>query len=224
MAYRKTALVTGEVYHVFNRGVNKQQIFWDDHDYERAINSMIYYSFAKPRVKYSHLNRLLDHEQSQIWKDLQEKHEILASLIAFVLMPNHYHILIKQTADNGISKFLSNWQNSFSKYINVKHDRIGPLFQGPFKAVRISSNPQLLHVSRYIHLNPFTSSLVKDLHGLEEYMWSSFPEYAGLSQSSFFEKDLVLAQFKDSESYKLFVFDQANYQRSLKKMKDLMID
>ncbi|MBI3261007.1 transposase [Candidatus Berkelbacteria bacterium] len=224
MPYRRTALAAGEVYHVFNRGVNKQQIFWDDRDYERAINSMIYYSFAKPQVKYSHLNRLLHHEQSQIWKDLQKKHEILASLIAFVLMPNHYHFLIKQTADNGVSRFLSNWQNSFSKYINVKHDRTGHLFQGPFKAVRVTTNPQLLHLSRYIHLNPYTGSFVKNLHGLEDYVWSSFPEYIGLSQDAICEKDLVLAQFKDSDSYKSFVFDQANYQKSLKRMKDLMID
>jgi len=225
MPYRTTPLVANEVYHVFNRGVNKQQIFWDERDYSRLMDSLIYYSFVNPPVRYSFLNRLLPEQKSQILEKLYTKHERLIDIIAFVFMPNHYHILVKQLHDHGTSKFLSDWQNSFSRYINTRHDRIGPLFQGQFKAVRVSSNAQLLHVSRYIHLNPFTSGIVSILDELPDFPWSSFPDYVGQSNNSFVCKEIVLGQFKnDPEKYKAFVFDQADYQRSLKRIKDLAID
>lgn len=224
MPYRTTALTNGEIYHIFNRGVNKQSIFWDERDYNRVIDSMIYYSFIKPQIRYSYLNRLLPDERAQVWKELRAKHDRLVDLIAYVYMPNHYHFLLKQLTDDGITHFLGTWQNSFCRYVNTRHSRIGPLFQGQFKAVRISTDAQLVHVSRYIHLNPHTSLIVNDKKELEEYPWSSFSEYINPKAPSICQKDIVLGQFKDSDSYKSLVFDQADYQRSLKRIKDLLID
>ena len=76
-------------------------------------------------------------------------------------MPNHFHLLLKQTIDNGISHFLSKFTNSYTKYFNTKYNRVGPVFQGVFKSVHIESDEQLMHLSRYIHLNPVVSAVVE---------------------------------------------------------------
>lgn len=224
MPYRRTAFATGEIYHVFNRGVNKQSIFWDDRDYARSMDSMVYYSFTNPQIRYSYLNRLLVEERAKVWAGLRTKHQMLVDLIAFVLMPNHYHMLVKQRVDHGLSKFLGNWQNSYGKYVNTRHQRVGPLFQGRFKAVRIATNAQLLHVSRYIHINPHTASIVQSASELEQYPWSSLPEYMGTAELTVCQKEIILNQFKTVEQYQAFVFDHADYQRSLKRLQDLLID
>lgn len=83
-------------------------------------------------------------------------------IISYCLMPNHFHLLVKQVIDHGIVKCLNNFSNSYTRYFNIRHDRVGPLFQGRFKAVRIETDEQLLQVSRYIHLNPVASSLIEE--------------------------------------------------------------
>jgi putative transposase len=139
-------------------------------------------------------------------------------------MPNHFHILIKQKTDNGISKFMANIQNSYARYFNTKHKRIGPLFQGQFKAVKIESEEQLLHVSRYIHLNPYSSALVKNYEELEKYEWSSLKEYLNTTLFPFCSKDDIQEYFKKEGSYKEFVFDNADYQKRLEEIKHLILD
>lgn len=92
-------------------------------------------------------------------------------------MPNHFHLLLKQTKENGISKLVANFQNSYTRYFNLKNERVGPLFQGVFKALRVKTDEQLIHVSRYIHLNPYSSSVIKSFEELKRYPWSSVEEY-----------------------------------------------
>ena len=135
-------------------------------------------------------------------------------------MPNHFHFLLKQTAEEGIAKFMSNFQNSYTRYFNTRHNRVGPLFQGPFRAVRVETDEQLLHLSRYIHLNPYSSFVVKNIKDLEEYQWSSFKEYLG-KEKGFCQKEIVMSFFKNPQDYRKFVFDQADYQRELQKIKHL---
>lgn len=139
-------------------------------------------------------------------------------------MPNHFHFLLKQVEEEGTSKFMSNFTNSYTRYFNVKNKRNGPLFQGKFKAIRIETDEQLLHLSRYIHLNPYSSYVVKTLKDLEKYPSSSFPEYLGKSQTSLCSKEIILGQFKNLNLYKKFVFDQADYQRRLEKIKHLILE
>ena len=88
-------------------------------------------------------------------------------------MPNHFHLLIKQNIDRDYD-ILSNLQNGYTKYFNTKYSRDGHLFQGPFKAVKIDSEEQLLHVSRYIHLNPYSSGMLNNITDLDNYEWASF--------------------------------------------------
>lgn len=145
---------------------------------------------------------------------LKSKVEILA----YCLMPNHYHFLIKQLNDNGITSFMRHFMNSYAHYVNVKYKRVGPLFQGRFKNVLIESDEQLLHVSRYIHLNPLVSGLIDDLN---DYPWSSYFTYVQNKQDGLSSPDLILSNFKTKENYKEFLLDQEDYARSLEKMKHL---
>jgi len=134
-------------------------------------------------------------------------------------MPTHFHLLLRQLMENGIEKFSRKISDSYSHYFNIKTERKGGLFEGRFQATRITSDQQLLHVSRYIHLNPYSSFLVKDFVALEKYPYSSFPEYINNSPVSRCQKEIVLNQFKKPEDYKDFVYDQADYQKTLDQIK-----
>ena len=146
----------------------------------------------------------------------------MVDIISFVFMPNHFHFLLKQVADDGIAKYLSLFTNSYTRYFNTKYNRIGPLFQGVFKAVRIESNAQLLHLSRYIHLNPYVSGIATKAN-LSTYPWSSLPSYLSGSKD-FIEKDIVTSQFKKSFSYRDFVVNHSDYARELEFIKHMTLD
>jgi len=141
--------------------------------------------------------------------------------LAYCFMPNHFHFLLLQKVDGGISKFLSNVQNSYTRYYNTKHKRIGPLFLNQFKAVRIEEGDQLLHVARYIHLNPYTSYVVKSIDELFEYRWSSIGEYL-TGNPNLCDIGPVMQHFKNNNAYKTFLSDQAGYQRRLDGIKHLV--
>ena len=127
---------------------------------------------------------------------MKAKKNFLAEIVAYCFMPNHFHFLLKQKANDGISKFIANFTNSYGRYFNSKNKRNGPLFQNRFRATRIETEQQLLHVSRYIHLNPYSAYLVKNLKELEVYPYSSLPEYIGKTDSEFCYKENVLHYFK----------------------------
>lgn len=136
-------------------------------------------------------------------------------------MPNHFHLLLKQTENGGITEFLSKISNSYTKYFNNKNHRVGPLLQSEFKAVLIETDEQLLHLSRYIHLNPVVSYLVKDL---SLYPWSSYKEFINYSSNGFCKKEEVLNFFKSPLKYKQFVLDHSNYAQQLEKIKHQLIE
>lgn len=118
---------------------------------------------------------------------------------------------------------MRNFQHSYSKYFNLKNDRTGGLFQAMFKAVRIETDEQLIHVSRYIHLNPVSSMLIK-IEKLEDYLWSSFKDYILDTNSVLISPVLILKYFKSKNKYKEFVFNQADYQKRLESIKHLTLD
>jgi len=132
--------------------------------------------------------------------------------------------LLKQTEEDGISSFIGILMNSYTRYFNTKNGKVGPIFQGRFKAVRVESDEQLLHLSRYIHLNPYSSHILNKPEDLLNYYFSSFPEYLRKIKSNYCSKELVLGNFKSREKYKEFVFDQADYQRNLEKIKHLALE
>lgn len=144
--------------------------------------------------------------------------------MCYSLMPNHFHFLLRQEINGGISKFLSQFLNSYTRYFNTKNDRVGQLFLDTFKNVLVEREEQLLHLSRYIHLNPFSSSIINSLEDLYKYEWSSLGEYIGRSEDSICEKEMILSSFRTKESYKKFVSDRADYQRELKQIENLIIE
>lgn len=223
MPGRSTPLITDQYYHVFNRGIDRRTTFYGIKEHQRAIECIKFYQFETPPVRLSRFLSMSQDEQENLFNNLS-KHKKLIELISFTLMPNHYHLLIRQRLDGGISKFMSNVQNSYTRYFNIKHQRKGPLFEDQFKAVIIETNEQLLHLSRYIHLNPYSSFVVKEIKNLMDYRWSSLREYLGLLGWELCNKDIVLGQFKHRKHYKKFIFDRASYQRELKRIQHLTLE
>lgn len=213
MPGRAIPLVNNQIYHVFNRGINRQPTFTDKKEYQRAVESIKFYRFAKPPTNLSKFLRLEDKKQKEFLESLK-KLNLLVEIICYCLMPNHFHFLLRQSQENGIAKFLSNFQNSYTRYFNTKNNREGNLFLDQFKAIRIETDEQLVHVSRYIHLNPHTGYVVKSFTELEKYPWSSFSDY--LQKNSQLAQTNLVLDFFIKNNYREFILDQADYQRSLK--------
>jgi putative transposase len=221
MPLRETPLVSNEFYHVFNRGVARQPTFKVKKDYERFMLCMTYYSYESVPIKLSRLLTMHDEDRVRILSELSSQNSKKVDIISYVLMPNHFHMLLRQVVDNGISKYMKQAINSYSKYFNTRHERVGPMFQGVFKAVRIETDEQLIHLSRYIHLNPFVSSIVKE-KDLVSYPWSSLPVFLGVKNDSLISTEPVTQYFSDMEKYKRFVFDHMNYARKLEVIKHIL--
>lgn len=213
MAYNQTIFANNEFYHVFNRGVEKRITFMNKRDYGRFIETMDYYRIKDHLTRFSFRDRPILIKKNTIGTPFID-------IVCFCLMPNHFHMLVKQIEDNGISTFLSKLSNSYTKYFNTKYERPGPLFQGSFKAVRIEDDEQLLHVSRYIHLNPLIDYLTRDL---KTYPYSSYPEYLDI-RKGFCQKDVILDHFRKPSDYEQFVLDQEDYGRKIKQMERLLFD
>lgn len=213
MPYRTVPFINDNFYHLYNRGLQKEPIFNNRRDYSFFMQSLFYYQIENPKPKFSL------YRQSKLFPiDLAKK---MIEIVAYCLMPNHFHLLIKQVRDGGISEFMRRFIHSYTKYRNIKYQRQGPVLNGVFKAVRIETDEQLVHVSRYIHLNPLVSHLVKDLR---LYNWSSYPVYIGLQTSEHIAKDYVLNFFKNPQVYEKFVLDQAEYGIALEQIKHLLLD
>lgn len=223
MSYRRTPIVTGEIYHTFNRSIARQPIFLNIRNYGRALELINFYSYVQPRLRFSHYNRLPLKEKADFLGDLKKNGRKQIQIFAFCLMPNHAHFLIRQIEKNGISKFMSNFQNSYAKYLNTKTDRTGALFQSMFKAVRIESDEQFIHTCRYIHLNPLTSYVIKDMDDLENYPWSSYSEYFR-ENSDLIDTSLISGFFPSKKEFKTFTLDQVDYQRKLDKIRHLSLE
>lgn len=200
-------------YHVFNRGVEKRNIFEDEQDYNIFKYYLSIYLLPKEIIaqKFDKVPfRLLN-------KNLNDQLELLA----YCLMPNHFHLLLKQLTIDAISRFMKQLTNAYTLYFNNKYDRVGGLMQGRFKAVLIDSDEQLLHVSRYIHLNPITAQLTSKLGN---YFWSSYPSYTNGKNDPLVKKGTILDQFNSSKDYRRFVSDQEDYAKKLDKSKHLFIE
>lgn len=213
MPYRLTPLVNDGYYHVFNRGVEKRDIFLDDADYSRFLQTMHYYQFSGPKPRLSTYKRFRRNDF--------ESHPKIVEIISYCLMPNHFHLILRQIGDNGISEFMSKSTNSYTKFINTKNKRIGSLLQGQFKAEVIETDEHLIQVNRYVHLNPFVAELVKDP---EDFFYSSYKEYTGNSTHIVCNTQPILSLFSSKKSYSEFIKDYAGYSKELHKIKHLLID
>lgn len=224
MPIRKIPLVKDQIYHVYNRSIALQPIFRDKREFNIYINLIEYYKFSNPPMRFSYFSRLKKEEKVIVLENLYKSDKRLVDIYAFSLMPNHYHILLKQKEEKGITNFIRLIQNSYAHYLNIKTKRFGSLFQSPFKAVRIENDQQFIHVARYIHLNPITSYLIANPNHLDSYEWCSYKDYLGINPRKFVDTSFLFSFFKDKEKFKKFTLDQVDYQRHLERIKHLTIN
>lgn len=222
MPVRRNAIITDNFYHIYNCGVAKQPTFISNSDYERFSQTFAYYRFSQTPLKLSKFLELPLGLRNKVLDELKAQNEKLVEILSFVLIPNHFHFLLKQLSDNGITKFEALTADSYARYFNIKNKRIGPLFQGTFKAVRVESEAQLIHTSRYIHLNPVVSNVVDEDNFLA-YPWSSLQDYLG-GKSDVVNTESILSYFSSPKDYKKFVLDQLDYGRTLEQYKHLVFD
>lgn len=215
MPYRKVILTTGEFYHVFSRSVRGIPIFENQKDAQLFIEAMEFYLAPNPPFRFSiYRKRRRSTDLKALTKDP------LVKVINYSLMPNHFHFSLFQNKDKGIQTYMQRLLNSFSHYSNIKNQQKGPLFESPFKVVRIETEEQLLHLSRYIHLQAVTGYLVEDP---KDYPYSSYLAYLG-KERSFIEPSPVLSCFSSPKEYKEFVLARKEYQRELEKIKHLLLE
>lgn len=179
-------LVTDGIYHIVNRGVEDRVIFQNKRDYERFLltilecNSLNSISIGKNR------HRRNQNKRNNIQSSKDDK---LIEILAFSLMPNHFHFAVKQLVDSGVAKFMQRICGSYAKYFNIKKNRKGPLFISRYKSIHVKTDLQMRHLITYIHANPLDLVMpawrlgkIKDFKKakefLENYQWSSYPLYA----------------------------------------------
>ena len=216
---KRPIFVTGEYYHVYNRGVDRRQLFSDKSDLDRFLESMDEFNSIKPIGSI--------YENSFLNSDIQEKRKStkLVQFICYCVNPNHYHFVLKQVSDGGISEFMKRLGGGYTWYFNNKNKRSGALFQGLFKAVHVDTNDYLLHLSAYVNLN----YRVHKLGGLTaKFVESSWEEYTGNKQENFCHKNVILEQFKNKEEYKDFCEESLDsileQKQKQKEMAALLID
>ena len=218
---RKEPLESGEVYHIFNRSIAGFKIFNHKSDAERMIDLLKYYQAKSPSVKFSYFARVSGYDKERYFKQEEKDRIILADIIAYCIMPTHFHLVLKQLDDNGISVFMNNVLNAYSRYFNVKYNRKGPLWEGRFRNRLVRSDEQLLHLTRYIHLNPTTAELVENP---QSWQASSYNEY--ISSPDGKKKVCCYGSILDINPsvYKKFVEERVTYQKTLSEIKNLVID
>lgn len=194
---RKVQLVEGEYYHIFNRGVDKRDVFLNQDDFQRFLTSMVEFNVLEPIGSiYENSFRKKTNLRNKVSKS--KKTEPLVEYIAYCLNKNHFHFILKQCAKKGIEKLMHRLGLGFTKYFNQKHKRSGSLFQGTFKSVHIESNEQLIYLSAYVNLNnrvhkPRLGNLVSK---------SSWEEFVGKPKEQICEIRVILDQFHNIGEYK----------------------
>ncbi len=193
--------IQGVIAHVFNRGNNKDKIFFDEQDYKAFLFRLgLALGYDEKELRNE---ELLSLPNSRIRITDTNKNDF--RLHAFCLMPNHFHLLIEQTGNNSISKIISKVCTSYAKYINKKYGRVGHVFQDQYKAVQIEDNEQLMWVSAYIHMNPVKDDLSRHP---SKYIWSSYNDYVGNRKLPITYTDLLKSVFTNED----FEKETLNYE------------
>src|SRR3989338_7289089 len=201
-------IAPNEFLHVYNRGISKSIIFFNDRDRKRFLFLMMILQIPETMKNIDRMFKDFALDPETYIKNFDshglKKRQI--ELVSFCLIPNHFHLLMQEIEEGGISKYMQRLQNAYTKYINTKYERSGHLFQGAYKAVLVESNEQLLHLSSYIHRNPRE---VKGFKNKElEYFWSSYQDCVLVNRwGEFLAPEIIILQFsgKNSDTYKNFV-------------------
>lgn len=211
---RKIQFADGEFYHIYNRGVDKRDIFMKREDLFRFLKYLKILNNSDPVGSL----REYDSKESKN-RGLASENLKLVEIVCFCLNPNHYHLLLKQVRENGISKFMHRLGTAYTMYFNEENKRSGSLFQGSFRAVHIDSNEYLLHLGAYINLN---FEVHGKWRGVENPMtYSSWGEYLGENRDTFCQKDIILDQFSGSEEYRIFAKDSVAETKNKRKQENI---
>jgi putative transposase len=219
MSVRKVKLVSGEYYHIYNRGNSKQKIFLDQEDYFRFMG-LLYACNQKDNLKVGNLNK------GQTLYDI-ERNESLVDIGAYCLMPNHFHLLLTQSEDKNISNFMQKLSTSYSMYFNKKYNRTGGLFEGKFKSQYVNEDRYLKYLFSYIHLNP-VKLIQKDwkekgienkkeaINFLNQYHYSSYLDFLGEKrvQNKILNIKAFPNYFSNKESFLDEIFEWLSYKSS----------
>ncbi len=203
-------LVTGETYHIINRGVDKRVVFVDDEDYLRFYSYLQYFNKTQPSVSLF---------ESVRRSEPVKENEMLVKIHAYCFPVNHFHLLLTQNIDGGISEFMKRLGGGYTSYFNEKYERSGSLFQGTYKKFSVSNNAKLLHLSAYINYN----FVVHDTRDSDTLFKSSREVYTGKKRSPFIFSDLILSQYKNTTEYSenaLMTVTQLREQRAKERLQE----
>ena len=206
---RKKPFVAGEYYHVYNRGVDKRNIFSDQNDVQRFLQSMREFNTKEPIgsiYENSFVKPQLGRETSKLPKlgKLPKSNQKLVDFIAYCLNPNHFHFILRPLSDNGLSEFIKRLAGGYTKFFNNKSNRLGVLFQGVFKSIHVNSNKYLLYLSAYVNLNNEVHQLGNETSKSSKLVRNSFNEYIN-NEPGFCTKEIILEQFNSKKEYGIFV-------------------
>ena len=204
---RNIEISIDENYHVYNRGAHKRIIFHDTADYVRFLFLLLHFQSTvgfDQISRYVHRfvqHRVFDIEETDASRIIDDRY---VELLSFCLMPNHFHLIVREVQENGIARYMQRVLNGYTKYYNAKYEVSGHLFQGPYKAVHIEDNDQLLYLSTYIHRNPRELSQWKNKE--RKYEWSSYQDYTDKNRwDELLSTKLILEQFETKNNYGEFV-------------------
>lgn len=213
--------VANGIYHIYNRGVEKRKIFLDEQDYK----IFLYYlkSYLLPVDQQTKPPRGIKYlDNFSLYKDIR--------LFAYCLMPTHFHLMLKQLTEKAIVEFMRRLSNAYVEYFNKKYERVGPLFQGRYKAAHIDEENYFLHLSRYIHLNPLElfEGEKNKFKKLREYSYSSYQDYLGQRNSRWIYQEEIMNYFENTKditgfsTYQSFVEEYSEESRVI--LNDLALD
>ncbi len=203
-------------YHICNKSIANYKIFKDLNNGKRFYQALAYYNNPKNKVNLG--MSLINNPDYQPNLLIPVENSYL-KFLNFCIMPDHYHLVVKVMADDVLSKYINDVENSFSRFFNLRYNRKGPIWQSRFKAIRIKSNEQLLHVIRYVALNPTTSSLANKP---EDWFFSGYRFL--ISDPVYLSKYLTEISISKPLLFKQFVENNLDYQRQLKKIKKLILE
>lgn len=225
---RRIKSAEGEYYHIFNRGVNKEVIFHDLGDYTRFLFLVLHFQNSE---KVGHLSRAVKKFSrtfgqhpvlaTSVGYDVGDRSEVkggvekgrMVELVSFCIMPNHFHLLVKEMGEAGIASYMQRVLNAYGKYYNTKYGKSGHVFQGPYKVVHIENDLQLMHLSAYIHRNPRDISEWVDKE--DRYPWSSYHDYVRNNRwNNLLAMGIILDRFSKREEYEEFVRTSPTKEKS----------
>jgi putative transposase len=196
---------TGEIYHVYNRGVDKRDIFMNTNDYARFVHDLWEFNDHKPAANTE--RKMFEVSLRTSKKISGKKRERFVDILAWCLMPNHFHLMLRQRVDDGIPNFMRKLGTGYTNAFNLKQERSGSLFQGVYKFKHVNREEYLLYLPHYIHLNPIDLAQKNDpvaiLKFLDAYQWSSFQDYCGKKNfPSLITSNFANEIFKSSNGYR----------------------